>query len=262
MENKTYRVSIVGAGPGDPELLTLKAEMRLRDADLVIFAGSLVNPEILKHVNERAEILNSASMTLEEVIETIEKAYRDGKKIVRLHSGDPHIYGAIKEQMDRLKELGIDYEVIPGVSVLTSAAASLGIELTLEGVSQSILITRGGQRIPLDQREDIRSLASHRSTMVIFTAIQMIDKVVKDLLEGGYDADTPVGIVYHSTWPDEMVIKGTLADITEKVKQARLYKTSLIIVGNVVDIDKYRRSKLYDPDYTHSFRGARSAGNQ
>ncbi|GGM74751.1 cobalt-precorrin-4 C(11)-methyltransferase [Thermogymnomonas acidicola] len=257
--NKVY---IVGAGPGDPELLTVKAHRLLVQADLVIYAGSLVNPEILRVCRPDAELVNSATMTMEEVMSMIERAYLEGRKVVRLHSGDPHIYGAIREQMDMLREKGIPYEVVPGVSVLTSAAASLGTELTLEGVSQSILITRGGQRIPLDPREDIRALAQHRSTMVIFAAIHMIERVVRDLVEGGYSPETPVGVVYHSTWPDELVIRGTLQDIVRKVKEARIYRTALIVVGDVVDPKNYRRSKLYDPGYTHSFRRGNSGASR
>nr|WP_277770638.1 SAM-dependent methyltransferase [Thermoplasma volcanium] len=178
----------------------------------------------------------------------------EGKDVVRLHSGDPHLYGALMEQLSLLREKGIDFEVIPGVSVLTSAAASLGIELTMDNISQSVIIARGSLRIPVPEKQSILALSSHQSTMVIFTAIHIIEKVVEDLLKGGYPKDTPVGVVYHSTWKDEKVIRGTLEDIVQKVKDNRIYRTAIIVVGKVVNPERVYSTKLYDPSYTHSFR--------
>ncbi|MGP6220430.1 precorrin-4 C(11)-methyltransferase [Caldiplasma sukawensis] len=248
------KVYIMGAGPGDPGLLTVKGKELLESADIVVYAGSLVNPEILKICKKDAIIHDSSGLNRDQVFNISMKALSEGKLFVRVHSGDPHIYGALKEQIQMYQEAGVNVEVIPGVSVLTSAAASLGTELTIDGISQSIIIARGSRRIPVDQRDSIKSLAKNGSTMVIFAAIHMIDSVVKDLMDGGYSENTPVGIVYHSTWPDEKRIIGTLKDIVKKVKEERIYRTALIIVGDVVNPSKVNYSKLYDPSYTHSFR--------
>jgi len=253
------KVYIIGAGPGDPDLLTVKARRLIESCDVVIYAGSLVNPEILRLTKPGSEIHNSAELNINQIMDIIKDAYERGLDVARIHSGDPHIYGALKDQTSYLEALGIPYEVVPGVSVLTSAAASLGIELTMDGISQAVIIARGSLRIPVPEREQIRKLAEHGSTMVIFTGIHIIDSIVKDLIEGGYSPDTPVGVVYRSTWPDEIVIKGRLSNISSLVHERRIYRTAIIIVGDVVDPKFVKHSRLYDPEYVHSFRGVKNA---
>lgn len=252
------KVYIIGAGPGDPDLLTVKARRLIGSCDVIVYAGSLVNPEILKLAKPEAKIHNSAELNINQIIQIIKDAYENGFDVARIHSGDPHIYGALKDQTSYLDDLGIPYEVVPGVSVLTSAAASLGIELTVDGISQAIIIARGSLRIPVPEREQIRKLAEHGSTMVIFTGIHIIDRIVKDLIDGGYSPDTPVGIVYRSTWPDEIVLRAKLSNIASLVHERRIYRTALIIVGDVVEPKHVTHSKLYDPEYIHSFRGAKN----
>ena len=211
-------VHIVGAGPGDPELITVKGQRYLQEADVVIYAGSLVNPQLLELCKPDTEIHNSASMTLQEVIATIEQAERQGKMTVRLHTGDPAIYGAIQEQMDALAERGIAYDVIPGVSSFRAAAAALKQEYTLPNVSQTIIITRQEGRTPVPERERLRSLAQHRSTMCIFLSIALLDDVVRELIAGGYEATTPIAIVQRASWPGQKIVRGTLANICEEAR--------------------------------------------
>lgn len=249
-------VSFVGAGPGDVDLITIKGRKLLEDADLVIYAGSLVSKEHLSFCKEGCELYNSASMTLEEVIQVIEDANSKGLKIVRLHTGDPTIYGAIREQIDILEEKNIQYEVIPGVSSFTAASASINREFTLPGVSQTVILTRIEGRTPVPEGESLEELSSHRASMAIFLSVQDIDGVVKELLKGYKSLDTPVAVVYKASWKDEEVIFGTLGDIAKKVKDKGINKMAQILVGNFIEGD-YQRSKLYDPDFTHEFREAR-----
>ncbi|WP_457613116.1 precorrin-4 C(11)-methyltransferase [Methanocaldococcus sp.] len=248
------KVIIVGAGPGDPELITIKGKKALESADVVVYAGSLVNEELLKYCKDGVEIYNSASMNLDEIVNIIVEAVNSGKKVVRLHTGDPSIYGAIKEQIDELSKRGIDVEIIPGVSSLFAATASLKVELTLPDVSQTVIITRPEGRTPKPEKEKIRDLAKHKATMVIFLGVSMIDKVVKELLSGGYNENTPVAVVYHASWSDEKIVRGTLKDISEKVKREGIKKTALIIVGEVLNPKHYSYSKLYDGNFEHEFR--------
>lgn len=248
------KVYIIGAGPGDPDLLTVKARRLIELCDVMIYAGSLVNPEIVKLAKPGSEIHDSSELNINQIMGLIKNAYDRGMDVARVHSGDPHIYGALKDQTSYLEDLGIPYEVVPGVSVLTSAAASLGIELTMDEISQAIIVARGSLRIPVPEREQLRKLACHGSTMVIFTGIHIIDSIVKDLVKGGYSPETPVGVVYRSTWPDEMIIRGKLSNIASMVHEKRIYRTAIIVVGDVVNPEFVRHSKLYDPEYVHSFR--------
>lgn len=246
-------ISFVGAGPGDVDLITVKGRRLMEEADIVIYAGSLVAREHMDVCKEGTEIFNSASMTLEEVIEVMERGEKEGKNTVRLHTGDPAIYGAIREQMDILDEKLIKYQVIPGVSSFTAAAASIKKELTLPDVTQTIMLTRIEGRTPVPEREKLSKLASHRTSMAIFLSVQDIDRVVAELLEGYGDEATPVAVVYKATWEDEKIILGTLADIAEKVKAEGVNKTAQILVGNFIE-GAYERSKLYDPSFTHEYR--------
>lgn len=245
-------VYIVGAGSGDVELITVKGLKRVKEADIIIYAGSLVNPEILKEAKENCEIHNSAYMNLEEVIDVIKRGHSEGKNIVRLHTGDPSIYGAIREQMDILRENNIPFENIPGVSSFCGAAAALQAEYTLPAVSQTVILTRMEGRTAVPEKESIESLSKHNATMIIFLSVGMIDELVKRLMEG-YSENTPVAVVYKATWKDEKIVRGTLSDIALKTKEAGINKTALVIVGNCLG-DDYELSKLYDKNFKTEFR--------
>lgn len=248
------KVFFVGAGPGDPELITLKGKRLLANADVIVYAGSLLNPAILKFSKQGAKLYDSAAMSLDEIIKTMVDAAKEGNTVVRLHDGDPSFYGAIKEQMDHLEKEGIEYEVVPGVSSLQAAAASLKRELTLPGVSQTVIITRPEGRTPVTEAENLAELAKHKATMAIFLGISAIDTVVEKLRLGGYSEDTPVAVVYKASWREEKIVKGTLSDIAEKVRKAEIKSTAIILVGEVLDPKSYGYSKLYDASFTHSFR--------
>lgn len=248
-------VHIVGAGPGDPELITVKGFKYLKEADVVIYAGSLVNPALLKYCKEGAAIHNSAHMTLDEVVETIERAEAEGKMTVRLHTGDPAIYGAIQEQMDAFSKRGIEYDVTSGVSSFLATAAALRQEYTLPGISQTVIITRNEGRTPVPEREKLRSLASHQATMCIFLSITMLDKVVQEILAGGYTEDTPIAIVQKASWPEQKIVRGTLQTICEDIKGMNIDRTAMIVVGHCLGAE-YELSRLYAPEFTHMFRKA------
>lgn len=245
-------ISFIGAGPGDPDLITVKGRKLIENADVIIYAGSLVNPEVLSGAKETAKIYNSASMTLEEVIDVMKDGEEKGLKVVRVHTGDPAIYGAHREQMDNLDKLGIKYEVIPGVSSFLATAAVLKKEYTLPGVSQTVIITRMEGRTPMPSKESIASLSKHHSTMIIFLSIGMMDEVVEALKEG-YEPTTPVAVVYKATWEDQKIVIGKLDDIADKVREAGIKKTALTVVGDFLG-DEYELSKLYDKTFTHEFR--------
>lgn len=246
-------INFVGAGPGDVDLITVKGRRLLEEADVVIYAGSLVSKEHLEFCKENCEFYNSASMTLEEVIEKMEDAWEKNLNLVRLHTGDPTIYGAIREQIDILEEKSIDYCIVPGVSSFTAACASINREFTLPDVSQTIILTRIKGRTPVPEDEDLAALARHNASMAIFLSVQSIEKVVDKLVEGYGREDVPVAIVYKATWEDEEIIFGTLKDIEEKVKGAGITKTAQILVGDFIE-GEYERSKLYDPSFTHEYR--------
>lgn len=248
-------VNFVGAGPGAADLITVRGQKLLREADVIIYAGSLVNPELLEIAGPGCQIYDSAAMTLEEVIEVMQAAEAEGKMTVRLHTGDPSLYGAIREQMDLLDSLGIDYKVIPGVSSCFGAAASLKAEYTLPDVSQTVIITRMAGRTPVPAQEEISLLAQHQATMVIFLSTGMLEPLCERLLSGGYKGDTPAAIVYKATWPDEKIYRGTVAALPQIAKEHGITKTALIVVGEFLG-DSYNRSKLYDPAFTHEFREA------
>ena len=248
------KVVFIGAGPGDPELITLKGKKFLEKADVVIYAGSLLNPEILKYAKPDAELYDSATMHREEVFKVMVEAVREGKLVARVHDGDPSFFGALQEQLDFLEKEKIEYMLIPGVSCLQGGAASLKRELTLPNISQTVIITRPEGRTPVPESESLRELAKHQATMVIFLGVQHINSVIKELEQGGYPKDTPVGVVYKATWPEQKIVKGTLNDIVEKVRAAGITKTALIFVGNVLNPKAYDPSKLYDSSFTTGFR--------
>lgn len=248
-------VHFVGAGSGAVDLITIRGSRLLGEADVVIYAGSLVNPELLNYCKESCEIHNSATMTLEEVIAVIKEAEAAGKTTVRLHTGDSSIYGAVREQFDELIELGIEYDVCPGVSSFCGAAASLKTEYTLPDVSQTVIITRTAGRTPVPERQSIASLAAHQATMVLFLSTKLTEKLQTELLAGGYPGNTPVAVVYKATWPEEKIFRCTVDTLHKTVTENGLTKTSLIIVGNCMG-DQYLRSMLYHPTFTTEYREA------
>ena len=250
-------IHIVGAGPGAVDLITVRGQRLLSEADVVIYAGSLVSRELLDWARQDARIYDSATMDLEQVLEVMEQAERDGLTTVRLHPGDPCLYGAIREQMDGLDARGIGYDICPGVSSFCGAAAALGMEYTLPGISQSVVITRMAGRTPVPDRESIGKFAAHGSTMVIFLSAGMTGELSEELMKGGYPGDTPAAIVYKATWPDEKVVRCTLAALKETADREGIHKTALIVVGNTVSQTGYERSKLYDPAFTTGFRVGR-----
>jgi len=252
------KVSFVGAGPGAADLITVRGARLLRHSDVVIFAGSLVDRNLVKRYAVQADVYDSAGMTLSEVITVIMDSIAAGKAVVRLHTGDPAIYGAIQEQMEALDRLGVDYEVIPGVTSAFAAAAALKQELTLPEVSQTVIFTRVEGRTPVPERESLGRIASIGATLVIYLSVGMIEKVVAQLLEGAYTGDTPAAIVCRASWEDEQIIRGSLADIAEKVHAAGIDRQALIVVGDVLAARAQglkAKSLLYDGGFSHGFRG-------
>jgi precorrin-4/cobalt-precorrin-4 C11-methyltransferase len=248
------KVVFIGAGPGDPELITIKGKKWLEQADVVIYAGSLLNPEYLKYCKKEAVLHDSAKMSLPEVLKVMAQASKADKLVARVHDGDPSFYGAIQEQMSFLDKEGIAYFRIPGVSCLQGGAAALNRELTLPNISQTVIITRPEGRTPVPEAESIRKLAAHQATMVIFLGTPHIARVIDELLLGGYPKDTPAQVVYKATWPEQKIVKGTLSNIVAKVKAEGITETALIFVGKVLDPQAYDLSKLYDPKFTTGFR--------
>ena len=248
-------VHFVGAGSGAVDLITIRGAKLLGEADVVIYAGSLVNPDLLHYCKEGCEIHDSAKMTLEQVIAVIKEAEAAQKTTVRLHTGDSSIFGAVREQFDELIGLGIEYDVCPGVSSFCGAASSLKTEYTLPDVSQTVIITRSAGRTPVPERQSIASLAAHQATMVLFLSTSLTEKLQSELLSGGYPGETPVAIVYKATWPEEKIFRCTVDTLHKTVTENGLTKTSLIIVGNCMG-DKYVRSLLYHPGFTTEFREA------
>ena len=245
-------IYFIGAGPGDPELLTVKGKRLIDGADVIIYAGSLVNEKVLDGRKSSAKVYNSAYMTLEEVLKVMEESAGAGLDVARVHTGDPSIFGAIREQMDALDALGLDYEVIPGVSSFLGVAASLKKEYTLPGVSQTVILTRMEGRTPVPEKEKLSDLAKHQATMIIFLSVGMMDELAKTLIPA-YGENTPAAVVYKATWEDERIVRGTLADIAKKVREAGITKTALTVVGNFLGND-YELSKLYDKTFTTEFR--------
>jgi precorrin-4/cobalt-precorrin-4 C11-methyltransferase len=255
-ENKTNQpIAIVGAGPGDVELITMKGRRLLDEADCIVYAGSLVNKQLLDGC--KADIHDSQGMNLDEIISILSTAWNGGQRVVRLHTGDPSIFGAIKEQMQALDMLNVPYHIVPGVSSAFGAAASLNAELTLPEVAQTVIITRQEGRTPVPEFEKLQLLASHQTTMLIFLSVSMMDTVVQELITGGYPWDTPVAVVEKATWDDETILLGSLETIAAKVEEAGIRKTALICVGKVFgDTDLEAVSKLYDRSFSHGTRKA------
>lgn len=250
-------VYFVGAGPGAKDLITVRGMRLLEQADVIIYAGSLVNPELLSYVGSGAKIYDSAKMTLEEVLAVIREAEEKGLTTVRLHTGEPSLYGAVREQMDVLAAEGISYESCPGVSACFGAAADLNLEYTLPGISQSLIITRMAGRTAVPERESIESFAAHQASMAVYLSAGMVKELSKRLIDGGYAPDTPAAIVYKATWPDEEAYVCTVETLAAVAVEHQITKTALILVGDVLAAPGYERSKLYDPGFTTGYRKAK-----
>ena len=249
-------VHFAGAGSGAADLITVRGKNLLEQADVIIYAGSLVNPQLLDYAKPEAVIYNSATMTLEEVLDVMRQAEREEKTTVRLHTGDPCLYGAIREQMDVLDEKGIEYDYTPGVSSFCGAASALNLEYTLPDVSQTVIITRMAGRTPVPEKEEIAKLASHGATMVVFLSTGLLEQLSQRLIAGGYTADTPAAIVYKATWEDEKAFVCTVGTLAETAARNHITKTALMIIGDVVTHSHYNRSELYNPAFTTEFREA------
>ncbi|CAM1379581.1 Cobalt-precorrin-4 C(11)-methyltransferase [Fretibacterium fastidiosum] len=248
-------IYFIGAGPGAPDLITLRGAELLRRAGLIVYAGSLVNPALLDYAPQGCEVYDSALMTLDEVMEKLLDGERRGLTTVRLHTGDPSLYGAIREQMDRLRAEGVEFSVVPGVSSFCAAAAAIPAEYTLPGVSQTLIISRMEGRTPVPAREGIRSLAAHGASMVLFLSSAMLKELASELIAGGYPPETPAALVYKASWPDERVLRGPLASIPAMAEEAGISKTALVLVGGFLG-DDYDLSRLYDASFSHGCRRA------
>lgn len=262
MNKHEPQVYFIGAGPGDPELLTLKGKRLIQSSDVIIYADSLVNQSVCSFAKEGADVFGSASMTLEEIVGLIRRSVAAGKRVGRIHTGDPSLYGAILEQMALLDREGISYEVVPGVTAVFAAAASLETELTAPEISQTVIISRLAGRTPVPEGESLRSLASHHCTMALYLTAGMMDRAVTELIAGGYPEHTPVAVVYRASWADEKTVRGTLKDIAAKTLDAGIRQQALILVGEVFDpsVKAGARSKLYDGAFSHQFRRAEENG--
>ena len=255
-------VHFIGAGPGDPDLITVKGKRLIEEADVIIYAGSLVNPQVLAGARPDAEIYNSAQMTLPEVVAVMKKAEEEGKTVARVHTGDPAIYGAHREQMVQLDELGISYDVVPGVSSFLAAAASMKKEYTLPGISQTVILTRMEGRTPVPEKEQIEALAVHQASMAIFLSVGQMDELSSRLIKGGYPETTPAAVVYKASWEDEKIVTGTLKDIGERVRQAGIRKTAMITVGRFLEMSLSFLSCMMRTSATATGRQYRRAGSR
>ena len=251
-----HKVYFVGCGPGDPDLLTIKAKKLIKRADIIVYSGSLIPHEIIK-LCKKAQLYDAAKLVREEIFKILRDNALKGKLVVRLHDGDPTIYGAIREQTDNLKKEKIGFEIVPGITSFLASAAALGSELTLPGVTQTIIITRAESRTKVPTHEKIRELAKHRATMIFYLSVHLISEIVKESLRGGYPKSTPVAAIYRASWKDEKIIRGTLENIIKKVRDAKITRTAIIIIGDVVNPKHYEYSRLYDKTFSHGFRKAK-----
>ena len=250
------KVYFVGCGPGDPELITVKAKKLIQKADVVVYSGSLIPQPILK-LCKRGELYNAAKLVREEIFDLLYKNAENDRLVVRLHDGDPSIYGAIREQIDNLREKGVESVVVPGVTAFLASAAALGMQLTLPGVTQTIIITRAESRTKVPKREKISELAKHGATLIFYLSVHLVSNLAKEAIAGGYKKTTPVAVVYKASWTDQKIIKGTLEDIAKKVREEKITRTAIVIIGNVVDPQSYEYSKLYDKKFSHGYRKAK-----
>ena len=249
-------VFFVGCGPGDPELITVKAKKIIQKADVVVYSGSLIPEPILK-ICKKGKLYDAAKLVREEIFDLLYKNAKKDKLVVRLHDGDPSIYGAIKEQIDNLEKKGIKSIVIPGVTAFLASAAALGTQLTLPGVTQTIIITRAESRTKVPKRERISELAKHKATLIFYLSVHLLSKLVNEAIEGGYKKSTPVAVVYRASWNDQKIIKGTLEEIVKKIKDEKITRTAIVIISDVIDPKTYEYSKLYDKKFSHGYRKSR-----
>lgn len=251
-------VYFVGSGPGDPELITLKAKKLVEQADIIIYSGSLLNPKILEYAKKSAQLYDAALLDREKIYHILKNSTKDGKLAIRFHDGDPGLFSTIREQIDKLEKDGLQCKVVPGITAILGAAAAMNLELTLPGNTQTLIITRAEFRTPVPDREKISELAKHGATMAFYLSVHLIADVVEQLLKGGvYTKETPTAIVYKATWEDQKIISGTLGDIVKKTKESKIIKTALIIVGDTIAPKKYEFSKVYDAGFTHGYRRAK-----
>lgn len=252
------KVYFVGCGPGDPDLITVKAKKLIQKADVVVYSGSLIPPEVVG-LCKKAKLYDAAKLVREEIFKILRDNALKGRLVVRLHDGDPSIYGAIREQTDNLKREGIEFDIVPGVTSFLASAAALGCELTLPGVTQTIIITRAESRTKVPTREKISELARHKATMIFYLSVHLISNIVQEAVKGGYPKSTPVAAVYRAGWKDEKVVRGTLKDIEAKIRDEKITRTAIIIIGDVVNPKHYEYSRLYDKTFTHGYRRAKQA---
>ncbi len=250
------KVFFVGCGPGDPELITIKAKKLIQKADVMVYSGSLIPESILK-ICQQGKLYDAAMLVREEIFELLYKNAKKDKIVVRLHDGDPSIYGAIKEQIDNLEEKGIESTIVPGITAFLASAAALGTQLTLPGVTQTIIITRAESRTKVPKRERISELAKHKATLIFYLSVHLVSNLVKEAIAGGYKETTPVVVVYRASWPDEKIIKGTLDNIAKKIKDEKITRTAIVIISDVIDPKSYEYSKLYDRKFSHGYRKAK-----
>jgi len=250
-------VFFVGCGPGDPDLITIKAQKMIRTADIIVYSGSLIPEPIIDMADRDTTTLHDASgLVREEIFEILYQNAIQNKKVIRLHDGDPSIYGAIREQMDALQERGVDSVVIPGVTAFLASAAALGAQLTLPGVTQTIIVTRAESRTKVPEAERISKLAGHRATMVFYLSVHLLGEIVDEAIRGGYDRTTPAAVVFRASWDDQKIVRGTLDDIKEKTKKARITKTAVVIIGEALEPERYEYSQLYNKEFSHGYRRA------
>ena len=247
------KVFFVGCGPGDPELITVKAKKLIQKADVVVFSGSLIPEPVLK-LCRKGRLHDASGLVREEIFELLYQNAKKDRLVVRLHDGDPSIYGAIKEQIDGLREKGIDSEVVPGVTAFLASAAALGTQLTLPGVTQTIILTRAESRTRVPKREKISELAKHGATMVFYLSVHLLPKMVREAVAGGYPKSTPAAVVYRASWKDQKVVRGTLSDIGKKTREQKITRTAIVIIGDVVEPESYEYSRLYDRKFSHGYR--------
>jgi precorrin-4/cobalt-precorrin-4 C11-methyltransferase len=248
-------VFFIGSGPGDPELITIKAKKLLEEADVIIYSGSLLNPKVLQYAKKQAQLHDASLLDREKIYQILRDSTNEGKVAIRFHDGDPGLFSTIREQIDKLEKDGIQCKVIPGITAILGAASAMNLELTLPGNTQTVIITRAEFRTPVPDREKISELAKHGATMVFYLSVHLIKDIVEELLKGGvYTKETPAAIVYRATWEDQRIIKGTLGNIVIKTKESKIIKTALIIVGDVIEPKYYKFSKVYDAGFTHGYR--------
>ena len=250
------KVYFVGCGPGDPELITVKAKKLVQKADIIVYSGSLIPPEILKF-NKKGKIHDAAKLVREEILDLLLKNSQKGKTVIRLHDGDPAVYGAIREQIDNLEKEGVESIVVPGVTSFLASAAALGTQLTLPGITQTMIITRAESRTKVPKREKISELAKHQATLIFYLSVHLLNKISKEAIEGGYKKSTPVAVVYKASRKDQKIILGTLTDIAKKVRDEKIRMTAIVIIGDVIKPKSYEYSKLYDKTFSHGFRKAK-----